>query len=98
MSATILQQTFLECRSIQVPVEKDDGNRYKSFHVWCQDRRLPMSNAAEVDHALTMQMNEMFMSGMPSADGKKQLAAPAFCIRFKTRGCPELPKARMASA
>ena len=87
MSATILQQTFLEQPSVQAPVVTDYRNRYNQFRTCCHARWLAMSNAAEIDHAATVPMTAMFADCVQGPNGKKQLAALAFCYHFLTRGC-----------
>jgi hypothetical protein len=91
------EKTFLERRSVQVPVEKDYRKRHLQFRTWSARAGMPTSTVADIDEALTYLMNESFFEGRPGTDGKKMLAALGYCIPLLTRGSPELIRAKEAA-
>ena len=92
-----MKKTFLERRSVHAPVEKDYKNLHRAFEAWCRTPSLPVSTVAEIDEALTLQMNESFFEGRPGTDGRKMLAALGYCVPILTRGPPKLVRAREAA-
>ena len=57
------EKSFLERRSVQVPVEKDYRNRYLQFTTWSARANMSTSTVADIDEALTLLMNESFFEG-----------------------------------
>jgi len=91
------EKSFLERRSVQVPVERDYRNRYLQFTTWSKRANMSTSTVADIDEALTLLMNENFFEGRQGTDGKKMLAALGYCVPLLTRGSPELVRAREAA-
>ena len=82
------EKTFLERRSVQVPVEKDYRTRHLHFVTWSIRAGMPINTVAGIDEALTLLMNESFFEGRPGTDGRKMLAALGYCVPTLTRGSP----------
>lgn len=91
------EKSFLERRSVQVPVERDYRNRFLQFTTWSRQANMPTSTVADIDEALTLLMTESFFEGRPGTDGRKMLAALGYCVPILTRGSPELVRVREAA-
>ena len=88
MKTTVLSKSFVERRSVQEPVGRGYKKRRYAFLPWCLQARMPLTTAAHIDGALTLQMSESFCDGLPGTVGRKQLAALGYCVLFLTRGSP----------